>query len=175
MRPDAGDGLGDRALVERLWAFVRPHRGVFWATLALAPLTQVFGVVQPYLLKLGIDRGIGRGDVATLDRLALALGLAVAGEALTAYAQQYLTTVVAQRSLADLRLALFGHLQRLPLRFFDRTPVGRLVSGLTTDVDVVNEVFAAGVATIVLDAVRLAAILGFMLWIDVRLACTSLA
>jgi len=82
--------------------------------------------------------------------------------------------VLAQRSLADLRVALFARIQRFPMRFFDRNPVGRIVSRLTTDVDVLQEMFAAGAMTIALDGLRCAGIVGFMLWINWRLALASL-
>ena len=152
--------------MRRLWAYVRPYRGVFWAALLLSPVNQLFALVQPYLLKVGIDRYVRRGDAAGLRGLGLVFAAAVAGELLSAYGQQYLTMVVAQRSLGDLRTALFAHLQRLPMRYFDTTPVGKLVSRVTTDVDVLNEMFAAGAMTIVLDGLKLAGIVGFMLWID---------
>lgn len=161
--------------MRRLWAYVRPYRGVFWAALLLSPVNQLFALVQPYLLKVGIDRYVRRGDAAGLRGLGLVFAAAVAGELVSAYGQQYLTMVVAQRSLGDLRTALFAHLQRLPMRYFDTTPVGKLVSRVTTDVDVLNEMFAAGAMTIVLDGLKLAGIVGFMLWIDWRLALVSLA
>jgi ABC-type multidrug transport system fused ATPase/permease subunit len=83
--------------------------------------------------------------------------------------------VVAQKSLADLRLALFEHLEQLPQAFFDRNPVGRLVTRLTTDVDVLNEMFATGSMTIFMDALTLSGIIGVMLWIDWRLALVTLS
>ena len=78
------------------------------------------------------------------------------GEFALLYVQYYLTMLVAQTSLADLRRDLFAHLQRLPARFFDRNPVGRLVTRLTTDVDVINEMFAAGALTILMDVAHAA-------------------
>jgi ABC-type multidrug transport system fused ATPase/permease subunit len=153
---------------------VRPYRAAFWAALLLSPVNQVFGLVQPYLLKLGIDHYIGARDVAGLHTLGLVFVAAMVGELVSSYFQQYLTMVVAQGSLADLRVALFAHLQRFPMRFFDRNPVGRVVSRLTTDVDVLQEMFAAGAMTIALDGLRLLGIVGFMLWINWRLALTSL-
>jgi ATP-binding cassette subfamily B protein len=164
----------DARLLRRLWTFVRPHRGVFWAALLLSPLNQIFSLVQPYLLKIGIDRYMAAGDVAGLHALGLVFLAAVAGEFVSLYGQQYLTMVVAQRSLADLRVTLFARVLRFPMRFFDRTPVGKLVSRITTDVDVLNEMFAAGAMTIVLDVLKLVGIVGFMLWIEWRLAVTSL-
>lgn len=165
----------DARLVRRLWQWVRPYRRIFWAAVLLSPVSQLFGLVQPYLLKLGIDRYVLAGDVAGLRVLAGLFAGAIVAEFGSQYAQQYLTTMVAQRSLADLRVGLFARLQRFPVRFFDRNPVGRVVSRLTTDVDVLQEMFTAGAMTIVLDVLRLVGIVAFMLWIDWRLAVASLA
>jgi len=164
----------DVRILRRLWAYVRPYRRVFWLALLLSPVQQFFSLVQPYLLKLGIDRHILHGDAVGLRRVGLVFVAAIVGEFLAYYWQQYLTMVVAQRSLADLRVALFARVQRFPMRFFDRNPVGRVVSRLTTDVDVLQEMFAAGAMTILLDVLGLAGILGFMLWINWRLALISL-
>lgn len=172
------EGLGkayDARLVRRLWGFVRPYRHVFWAALLLSPANQFFALVQPYLVKIGIDRYVARGDAGGLTWVGFVFLGAIAGEFAAYYTQQYLTMVVAQRSLADLRVAVFAHVQRLPMRFFDRTPVGRVVSRVTSDVDVLNEMFAAGAMTIVLDVLKLAGIVAFMLWIAWDLALVSLA
>jgi len=165
----------DARLVRRLWTYVRPYKAIFWGAVLLSPVSQTLSLVQPYLLKLGIDGYVMRGDVEGLRTLALLFAGAIAGEFVSQYWQQYLTTMVAQRSLADLRVALFARLQRFPVSFFDQNPVGRVVSRLTTDVDVLQEMFAAGAMTIVLDVLRLLGIVGFMLWIDWRLALASLA
>jgi ATP-binding cassette subfamily B protein len=165
----------DARLVRRLWTYVRPYKPIFWGAVLLSPLSQVFGLVQPYLLKLGIDGYVMRGDVDGLRTLGFFFAGAILGEFVSQYWQQYLTTMVAQRSLADLRVSLFARLQRFPVSFFDQNPVGRVVSRLTTDVDVLQEMFAAGAMTIVLDVLRLVGIVGFMLWIDWQLALASLA
>ena len=164
----------DVRILRRLWTYVRPYRRVFWTALLLSPLQQLFGLVQPYLMKLGIDRYIQHRDGGGLRRLGLVFVIAIIGEFTTYYWQQYLTMVIAQRSLADLRVALFARVQRFPMRFFDQNPVGRIVSRLTTDVDVLQEMFAAGAMTIVLDVLGLAGIVVFMLWINWRLALVSL-
>jgi len=165
----------DLRILHRLWAYVRPYHGTVWLALLLSPLQQVFGLVQPYLVKLGIDRYILRGDAPGLRRLGVVFVAAVVGEFTAYYWQQYLTMVVAQRSLADLRVGLFARVQRFPMEFFDRNPVGRIVSRLTTDVDVLQEMFAAGAMTIVLDVLGLLGIVAFMFWINWRLALVSLA
>lgn len=165
----------DVELLRRLWRFIRPYRGTFWLSIAILPVISELMLLQPYLLKIAIDRYVERGDVAGLSRIAALFCLAVAGEFAALYFQYYLTIVVAQKSLADLRVALFTHLERLPQRFFDRNPVGRLVTRLTTDVDVLNEMFASGAMTVFMDALTLVGIVAIMLWIDWRLALVTLS
>ena len=165
----------DAHLLARLWTYVRPYRHVFWLALVLSAAQQGCRLVQPYLVKIGIDRYVERRDAVGLRGLGLVYLAVVAGEFATFYGQQYLTMVLAQRSLADLRVGLFARVQRLPMRFFDQNPVGRVVSRLTTDVDVLQEMFAAGAMTIVLDVLGLVGIVAVMLWMDWRLALTSLA
>jgi len=132
-------------------------------------------LVQPYLLKIAIDRYVEHGDAAGLTRVAGFFLLAVILEFVAVYYQYYLTMVVAQKSLADLRVALFAHLERLPQRYFDRNPVGRLVTRLTTDVDVLSEMFASGAMTIFMDALTLLGIVAIMVWIDWRLALVAMS
>jgi ATP-binding cassette, subfamily B, multidrug efflux pump len=165
----------DARLLRRLWTFVRPYRHIFWLALLLSPVNQFFDLVRPFLMKLGIDRYVRNGDEHGLVRLALVYVGAIIGDFISYYWQQYLTMLVAQRSLADLRVALFARVQRFPMRFFDQNPVGRIVSRLTTDVDVLQEMFAAGAMTIVLDVLKLAGIVAFMLSLNWRLALWSLA
>jgi ATP-binding cassette subfamily B multidrug efflux pump len=161
-------------LLRRLWRFVRPYRSAAWCTLALSTAQQLLSLLQPYLLKIGVDRYVSTGDLAGLGRLGWLFMAAIAGEFLAYYGQQYLTMVVAQGSLAELRGAVFARLQQLPMRYFDRNPVGKVVSRVTTDVDVLSEMFAAGAMTIALDGLKLLGIVAFMLWIDWRLALASL-
>jgi len=177
MSDESPDEIGkayDARLLRRLWTYVRSYRAVFWGALLLSPVNQAFSLIQPYLLMIGIDRYVAARDLAGLGRLATIFSIAVVGEFVSYYGQSYLTMLVAQRSLADLRVALFAHLQRLPMAFFDRTPVGKLVSRVTTDVDVLNEMFAAGAMTIVLDLLKLVGITAFMCWINWQMALVSL-
>lgn len=161
--------------MRRLWTFIWPYRRTFWISVAILPVISALMLVQPYLLKIAIDRYADHGDAAGLTRIAVFFGLAVLGECLAVYWQYYLTMLVAQRSLADLRVALFAHLERLPQRYFDRNPVGRVVTRLTTDVDVLSEMFASGAMTIFMDALTLLGIVTIMLWIDWRLALVALS
>ena len=165
----------DARLVRRLWRYIRPYRSWFWAAMLCLPATSVCSLVQPYLLKIGIDRYMAQGDRGGLLRAGVFYGIAMLAEFGFLYLQYYLMMVVAQKSLADLRVDLVEHLQQLPARFFDRNPVGRLVTRLTTDVDVINEMFAAGALTILMDLATLLGIVAIMLTIDWRLALVTLA
>jgi ATP-binding cassette subfamily B protein len=165
----------DARLMRRLWAYIRPHRGWFWAAMLCLPLTSACSLAQPYLLKVAIDAYIAQADRDGLLRTGVLYAVAMLAEFGFLYLQYYLMMLVAQRSLAALRVDLVGHLQRLPARFFDRNPVGRLVTRLTTDVDVINEMFAAGALTLLMDLATLLGIVGIMLAIDWRLALVTLA
>jgi ATP-binding cassette subfamily B protein len=165
----------DAELMRRLWRFIRPYRATFWASMAILPVGSALMLVQPYLLKLAIDRYVDRGDTQGLTLMAALFCAALLGEFATMYWQYRLTMEVAQRSLADLRNALFTRLETLPQAFFDRNPVGRLVTRLTTDVDVLNEMFASGAMTILMDGLTLLGIVGVMLWIDWHLALVTLS
>ena len=164
----------DLALALRLWRFLRPHRKVFFLSLLLLPVHQCFNLAQPLLLKYGID-AVSAGDGLTLMTTGLLFAGALAAEAGAFFFQYYLAMLVAQRCLADLRVALFSHVQRLPMSYFDRNPVGRLMTRMTTDVEVLQEMFAAGAMNLVADLVLIAAIVAIMMSLHLELALVSLA
>lgn len=163
----------DAELARRLWRFVRPHRKVFFLSLLLLPAHQFFNLIQPLLLKAGID-AVGAGDGAALLATGALFFGALLAEAGAYFFQYYLSMLVAQRSLSDLRVEMFAHVQRLPMSYFDRNPVGRVMTRVTTDVDVLQEMFAAGALNLVADVVLIAAIVAIMLWLHPWLALVSL-
>ena len=165
----------DLALLRRLWRYIRPYRGQFIIALLCLPLTSAFLLAQPYILKLAVDRYIAHQDPHGLATAGLLFAGALIGEFVFFYGQYYSTMTVAQKSLADLRLELFAHLQELPASFFERNPVGRLVTRLTTDVDAINEAFSAGTLTIFMDLLTLLGIVVILLTLNLRLAVVTLA
>ena len=165
----------DIGMIRRLWQFIIPYKRLFFLSLLLLPLQQAFGLAQPYLMKVGIDRYIASKDLWGLQSVMLLFLAALIGETLTVFAQYYFSMLVAQRCLADLRVAIFSRVQRLPTSYFDRNPVGRLVTRMTTDVDVLQEMFAAGVITLASDFVMVVWIVGIMFYLDIELALVSLA
>ena len=165
----------DARLIRRLWTYIRPYRRDFWLSMACLPAISIFSLAQPYVLKVSIDHYIAARDAAGLTLMGLVYAAAVVGEFSFLYLQYYFTMLVAQKSLADLRIDIFAHVQQLEAAYFDRNPVGRLVTRMTTDVDVINEMFAAGAMTLLMDVVTLAGIVAIMVAIDARLAVVSLA
>src|SRR5438093_670581 len=165
----------DIRLIRRLWKFIVPYKRLFWMAMLLLPLQQAFGLAQPYLMKIGIDQYIAGRDLKGLQSVGLLFLAAVVGETVTLFFHYYFSMLVAQRCLADLRVAVFSHVQKLPMSYFDRNPVGRLVTRMTTDVDVLQEMFSSGVMTLVADFTMVIWIVGIMFYLDVELALVSLA
>jgi len=174
-REEALGKTHDVALLRRLWRYIRPYRGQFILAVVCLPLTSASLLAQPYILKLAVDNYIAHYDAAGLTRAGLLFIAALLGEFIFFYLQYQATMTVAQHSLSDLRVELFTHLQELPASFFDRNPVGRLVTRLTTDVDAINEAFTAGTLTIFMDVLTLVGIIVIMLTINVKLTFVTLA
>jgi len=165
----------DLAMVRAMWRFLAPHRRLFFLSMGLLPAISACVLAQPWIIKHAIDGCIAAGRSEGLWLWALAFGAAVLGEFLLLYWQNYFTMLMAQRSLADLRLAVFAKVESMETAFFDRNPVGRLVTRMTTDVDVINEMFAAGALTMLMDAMTLVAIIVILFTMHARLAMAALA
>ncbi len=164
----------DIELVARLWKYIRPYRHLFVVSMFLLPAVSACMLVQPYIVKRAIDGYIALGTVDGLGWWAIAFGAAIVGEFFCLYWQHYFTMLVAQKSLADLRVEVFRKVQTLESQFFDRNPVGRLVTRMTTDIDVINEMFAAGAITVLMDAITLLGIIAIMFAINAKLALVAL-
>ena len=165
----------DLRLIRRLWKYIHPYRRLFWLAMLLLPLQQAFGLAQPYLMKIGIDQYIAQRDLSGLQNVGFLFLGALAGETVMVFFHYYLTMAVAQRCLADLRVEIFAHVQKLPMSYFDRNPVGRLVTRTTTDVDVLQEMFSSGVMTLISDFLMVIWIVGIMFYLHAELALVSLA
>ena len=166
------DVARDVSLLRRLLPFVKPHAGLFTASLLLMPLAAIGGLLQPYLLKRAIDAMLA-DDAAGLRFVVIAFASVLAFEFVTRFAQTYVLQLTGQRATADLRAALFAHVQKLRIAYFDRTPVGRIVTRLTNDVDGISELFASGAVTAITDVLTLVGIVVAMLWIDWQLSLVA--
>jgi ATP-binding cassette subfamily B protein len=172
------DALGrayDQRLMARVWSVARAYRGALATAALLFPLGAAVELVQPYLVKIAIDDHIVRGDWSGLTGIAGLFLLALGGQYLVRWGLSYLLAGTGQRVIHDLRQALFAHVQQLPARFFDRTPVGRLMTRMLNDVEAIGELFTSGVVSILGDVLAVGGAVVVMLWLDWRLALVAFA
>ncbi len=165
----------DRRLMRRLLVYLRPHRGAVALSIVLLIATAALELAGPYLTKIAIDRAIAGGDVPELVRITLLYFVTLILALALGYAQVYLMQRVGQEIMVTLRDEIFAHLQKLHAGFFDRNPVGRLLTRLTSDVDALNEMFTSGVVAIFGDVFTLLGIMGVLIVMDWRLALVSFA
>jgi ATP-binding cassette subfamily B protein len=163
----------DHRLMRRLLGYLRPYRSRVAVAIAVVILDAVAQLAGPWLTMQAIDNGIRHRDLGYLDRVALLyLAVLLIGLGL-GYLQTQIMQSVGQRVMMDLRMALFRHLQRLPVSFLDRNAVGRLLTRVTSDVDVLNEMFTAGVVAIFGDLFTLLGILIAMSRINAELMAVA--
>jgi ATP-binding cassette, subfamily B, multidrug efflux pump len=165
----------DAGLMRRLLRYLRPYKAFVAVALVAIIGASVLQLAQPYLMKLAIDRYIATGDLPGLNRIALAFLAILLGSFTLEYLQTWVLQITGQRIMFDLRTEIYEHLQRLDLRFFDRNPVGRLMTRVTTDVDVLNDLFTAGVVSIFGDVFTLLGIMIVLVVMDWRLALVAFA
>lgn len=164
----------DTRLMKRLLKYLRPYIGwVFLAALLLI-VGSLLQLVGPIVVKYAIDNYVVKKDLDGLGMISLAyLGILILAFLVT-WAQLYTMQWVGQKAVYNLRMEIFEHIQSMNLRFFDRNPVGRVLTRVTTDINSLNELLSSGVVTIIGDLVTVFGIIGFMLAIDVKLALVTL-
>ena len=165
----------DRRLASRLWASARAHHRLVWSSIALFPLVTLVELAQPYLIKIAIDDYILTADWAGLAVVALLYAASLGALYALRMVEAYLMALTGQQVIHDLRATLFAHLLKLEAGFFDRTPVGRLMTRVLSDVEAVSEAFTSGIFAIVADVVTLVGVVAIMLWMDWRLALVTYA
>ena len=190
----------DARLMRRLLGYLRPYRGMTVAAVALIILSSALQLVGPLAVAVAMDLFIRPPEAG--DKLSgvslwvrdalLARGMepaAIASQGLMVtsliyfgalvltflvlYVEGYVMQLMGQYIMNDMRRQVFGHLQRLPISYYDRNPIGRLVTRVTTDVDALNELFSAGIVAILGDVLLLAGIVGVLFWLDWRLALVA--
>ncbi len=165
----------DSRLVRRLLGYLAPYRHVVVLSVLVLLVGSVAELAGPYLVKVAIDGYIAKGDPSGLPMLASLYVLSLAGAFVLRYWQVYLTNRTGQQVMADLRMQIFTHLQRLPVPFFDRNPVGRLLTRVTNDVEVLNEMVTSGVVTIFGDVFTLIGIAVVLAHLNLTLALVVFA
>lgn len=165
----------DWALLRRLWPYVAPYRAMIYVSLGAGVLTAASSLLQPLAMRVLLDEGALAKNLGRLTEGALYLCALTIVERVLAFAQVYSVQVAGARAIAALRRHIFQFLHELPLRFFDRQPVGRLVTRVTNDTDAILELFASGALNAFSDLLRLVGIVAFMLVLDWQLALIAFA
>jgi ATP-binding cassette subfamily B multidrug efflux pump len=182
----------DAQLIRRLWPYLSPHRVLIALSILLIPLRILFEVIPAPLIGTGLNHLMGtEAQSESLSRLAfladppgafpvipwlvlVLFSVMVLGGGVEVV-RMLAMTVMGQRALRHLRSVLFDHVQRLPLRFFDHYPVGRLVTRLGNDIESVGEMFSAGLVAMVADLFLMAVFAGLLFWLDLRLGLVAMA
>jgi len=165
----------DWQVLRRLLSYVRPYRGVFIGLIVLTVATAALGTLRPFLIQKMVDVSIEQGDRTGLNHMFLwLLGLLVAHSGVS-YLQTYYGGWLGQYIVRDIRTDLYRHLLGLKLSFFDRTPIGVLVTRNISDVETLSDVFSEGLAAMVGDILQILFIMAFMFYIDWRLTLVSLS
>ncbi len=169
----------DLRILKRLRPYVQQHAGLLVLASLTLPLLAAAQLAAPYLLRLAIDRHVtpaATGDASALGGLwtLILVFLAIqVGEMAMRFIQLYLMQLAGQRMMHDLRMATFRHLQRLSMSFFDRNPIGQVMTRVTSDVETLNELMSQGIVAMARDLVTLVGIVAAMAWIDWRLTLAS--
>ncbi|MGI4870783.1 MAG: ABC transporter ATP-binding protein [Janthinobacterium lividum] len=165
----------DWQVLRRLLAYVMPYRGVFIGLIFLTVATAILGTVRPALIQRMVDVDISNNDWAGLNRSTLWLVGLLLVHTLVSYLQTYYGGWLGQYIVRDIRTDLYRHLLSLKLSFFDRTPIGVLVTRNISDVETLADVFSEGLAAMVGDILQIVFIMLFMFWTNWQLALISLA
>src|SRR5438874_5421331 len=174
----------DARLMRRVLTYLRPYRGLVAVAFVVLVGLSLADIAPPIITKFIIDRSIApavNGEIPAAEGLGLLVPFGAAylavllASAALRYGQNILTTYVGQRAMYDLRVQLFGHLQSLSLSFFDRNPVGRLMTRITNDIDALTDMVTQGVVSIFGDILMLLGIAVVLVVLDFRLALVTFA
>lgn len=165
----------DARLMKRLLRYVKPYRYYIIIAILLNILTAALEPLRPYLTKIAVDNYIAKNDYKGLINIIALILLSLILQAVIAYVMQFATKLMGQKTLFDLRMEIFEHLQKLSLRFFDRTPIGRLVTRVTNDVEALSELFSSGIIMIFIDIFIIVWIFIFMIIMDLNLALVTMS
>jgi ATP-binding cassette subfamily B protein len=165
----------DSTLIRRLYQFLKPYRFYVLLALVLTLLISWLSTVRPYLTQIAVDEHIAKNDPEGLLHIILLIMLTLFGESILLVFTTYLTRWVGQGTLFRLRMSVFDKLQSLNVQYFDKSPIGRLITRTTNDIEAIDELVSAGVVTILGDLLRIGFIVYFMVQMSVELTIVSLS
>lgn len=165
----------DWTTFKRLFQFIKPYKKYFYLLIFLTVLTAIFGPSRPLLIQLAVDKYIVTGDYPGLITISLLMVTVLVIEAFLMYAHTYLSNWLGQTVIKDIRVQLYEHILRLRLKFYDNTPIGRLVTRNISDIETLSNVFSQGIASLLADLLLIFSILGVMFYTNWRLTLVSLS
>jgi ATP-binding cassette subfamily B protein len=165
----------DARLMKRLLAYVKPYKKYMIAAILLNIIVAALGPIRPYLTKIAVDVEIKNKDFNGLLLITMLLFGSLIFQSVIQYLLTYYTQYLGQRTILDLRTQLFSHTQKLAAKFFDKTPIGRIVTRVTNDIESLNELFSSGIIMVFSDIFIVLWILGFMFFLDWKLSLVTLS
>ena len=165
----------DAKLMKRLLSYIKPYRRFVIFAILLNIFVAALPAIRPYLTKIAVDDYIAQSDYQGLFFISLILFILLLFQAVVQYFLTYFTQYLGQKTLYDLRTQIFNHIQKLALKFFDRTPIGRLVTRATNDVEALGELFSSGIVMVFSDIFIILWILAFMFFMDINLSLVTLS
>jgi len=165
----------DAKLMKRLLSYIKPYRRFVIFAILLNIFVAALPAIRPYLTKIAVDDYIAQSDYQGLFFISLILFVLLLFQAVVQYFLTYFTQYLGQKTLYDLRTQIFNHIQKLALKFFDRTPIGRLVTRATNDVEALGELFSSGIVMVFSDIFIILWILAFMFFMDINLSLVTLS
>jgi ATP-binding cassette subfamily B multidrug efflux pump len=165
----------DWKVVRRILEFIRPYRGRFYFLIVLTFLLGVLTPIRPMLIQYTLDKHVGAGEYWSMVYIMILILALLVLQSGVQYVHTYLSGRIGQYVIRDLRVQLYQHIVNLRLKFFDKTPIGRLVTRTISDVETLNDVFSEGLAAMAGDLLQIIFILGVMFYMDWRMALVSLS
>ncbi len=162
-------------VLRQLYTYVKPYQKQFYFLVFLTLALAILAPARPYLIQIAIDEHVAVGDAAGLLKIIYVLVILMVIQAIAQWAHTYYSGWIGQVIIKDIRVRLYTHLLRLRLKFFDNTPIGRLVTRNVSDIETLADVFSEGLAAIIGDLLQIVTILGVMFYIDWKLTLVSLS
>ena len=141
----------DSKLMKRLLYYVRPYRKYVVLAILMTVIVSALGPIRPLLTQIAVDKDIAKGNFTGLMWVSILMILSLLFQSAMQYYLTYYTQLLGQKTIYDLRVQLFAHTQKLALKYFDKTPIGRVVTRVTNDVESLNELFSSGIIMVFSD------------------------
>jgi ATP-binding cassette subfamily B protein len=165
----------DARLMKRLLGYIKPYIKYVVFAILMNIVVASFGPVRPYLIEIAVDKYISHGILSGLFYISLLLLASLIFQSVIQYFLNYYTQYLGQKTIYDIRTQLFKHTQKLSLGFFDKTPIGRMVTRVTNDIESLNDLFSSGIIMVFSDIFTILWILVFMFYMDVKLSLVTLS